>query len=308
MASLFDSWSGKAQFAGHETFPLRLLWLKKAFDATVGGTPVSVFKDEDAIVKFGVGKNMAVAMRYWATAAGIIEQDGTILRPTEFGARLLAADGFDPYLENISSLWQIHWKFASTPEFTTTTYYAFNALLASEFRSSDLVEALSEIAIEHNWRAAPKTVTNDVTVLLRNYCARDGSGGEDAAEPLLAELGLIRQSNDGGWFEFSVGPKPTLDDGVFALALDDFWDRSHADLSTVTAEQLCYSAGAPGRVFKLDEDSAVRRLMDIEICTEGAYVWVDTAGLRQIQKRKPLDRAKITNQIYFSIHRRSEVA
>lgn len=308
MASLFDRWLGKGQFAGHETFPLRLLWLKKAFDATEDGAPVSVFKDEDAIVRFGVGKNMAVAMRYWATAANIIEQDGTTLKPTEFGSKLLASDGFDPYLENISSLWQIHWSFASTPEFTTTTYYAFNALFASEFRSIDLVDALSEIAAERDWRAAPKTVTNDVTVLLRNYCSRDGSGGEDAAEPLLSELGLIRQSNAGGWFEFSVGPKPTLDNGVFALAVDEFWSRSHPDSSTVTAEQLCYSAGAPGRVFKLDEDSAVRRLSNIEDYTDGAYVWVDTAGLRQIQKTCPLNRRKTLERVYSLNQQHSEAA
>ena len=39
MADVFDNWSGKPQFAGHETFPLRILWLRKAYDAVRGGTP-----------------------------------------------------------------------------------------------------------------------------------------------------------------------------------------------------------------------------------------------------------------------------
>ena len=58
------------QFSGHETFPLRQLWLRKAYDAvTDRSEPAqrSVFADEEAIVRFGVGKNMAMALVLWAT-------------------------------------------------------------------------------------------------------------------------------------------------------------------------------------------------------------------------------------------------
>ena len=45
----------KPQFSGHETFPLRQLWLKKAFDAVqdrpyFGEAPKHIFADEEAIV------------------------------------------------------------------------------------------------------------------------------------------------------------------------------------------------------------------------------------------------------------------
>ncbi|NHZ94098.1 DUF4007 family protein, partial [Massilia sp. CCM 8733] len=58
------------QFSGHETFPLRQLWLRKAYDVvTQQHAPVSrsVFADEEAIVRFGVGKNMAMSIRFWAS-------------------------------------------------------------------------------------------------------------------------------------------------------------------------------------------------------------------------------------------------
>lgn len=67
------------QFSGHETFPLRQLWLRKAYDAVAqyeGPAPRSVFADEEAIVRFGVGKNMAMSIRFWSTACGIIEDEG----------------------------------------------------------------------------------------------------------------------------------------------------------------------------------------------------------------------------------------
>ena len=56
------------QFSGHETFPLRYAWLKQVFDAVNGRAGDSfnrrVFVDDDAISKFGVGKNMVGSMRY----------------------------------------------------------------------------------------------------------------------------------------------------------------------------------------------------------------------------------------------------
>ena len=64
----------RGQFAGHETFPLRLLWLKKAFDAVEGGAPSGTFQEQSAIARFGVGRNMAVSMRYWALASGFVEE------------------------------------------------------------------------------------------------------------------------------------------------------------------------------------------------------------------------------------------
>ena len=65
------------QLSGHETFPLRYGWLKKAFDAVQDSKDVddnrAVFSGPDAIARFGVGKNMVASMRHWATATGIIE-------------------------------------------------------------------------------------------------------------------------------------------------------------------------------------------------------------------------------------------
>ena len=58
------------QFSGHETFPLRYGWLKKAFDAVAAAESVpttkSVFLDDNSIAQFGVGKNMLRSlMLYW---------------------------------------------------------------------------------------------------------------------------------------------------------------------------------------------------------------------------------------------------
>src|SRR5690348_10308888 len=97
------------RFSGHETFPLRLLWLKKAYDAVVlHGATRRTFQEQDAIVKFGVGRNMALAMRHWALATGVLTESGGELAPTSLGTAIFADDGHDPFLEDPATLWMLH--------------------------------------------------------------------------------------------------------------------------------------------------------------------------------------------------------
>ena len=144
------------------------------------------------------------------------------------------------------------------------------------------------VVTAQGWRATRGTLKRDIEVFLRGYVRKGDTFSEDAAEPLLAELALIREARLGGWYEFVRGPKPTLHDAVFAYALGHFWERS-GGATTLTAEQICYAAGSPGRVFKLDEDSVITRLMRIDDVTDGAWQWVDTAGLRQVQRTSEID-------------------
>ncbi len=141
-------------------------------------------------------------------------------------------------------------------------------------------------------------------MFLRSYVRRGDALNEDAAEPLLAELGLIREARLGGWYEFVRGPKPTLPDGVFAYGLAQFWERQGGS-TALTAEQICYAPGSPGRVFKLDEDSVITRLMRLDDMTDDAWQWTDTAGLRQIQRRADVDPLALIEHAY---ERRSALA
>ncbi|OYY66576.1 DUF4007 family protein [Sphingomonas sp. 28-62-11] len=286
----------RPQFAGHETFPLRLLWLKKAHDAVAAGAPAGTFAEQEAIATFGVGRNMAASIRHWAVATGFVAESDRALRPTHLGRMILADGGLDPYLEAPATTWLAHWNVASTPELTTTAYFAFNGLTAIEFDPDGLVTELESIAATRGWRATRGTLKRDVETFLRSYVRRRGQHGEDAAEPLLAELGLVREARLGGWYEFVRGPKPGLPDAVFAYALDAFW-RRHGGAS-LTAEQVSYAPGSPGRVFKLDEDSVVTRLMALPRLTAGAWGWTDTAGLRQVQRISEIDALALVPKAY----------
>lgn len=273
----------RPQFAGHETFPLRLLWLKKAYDAVAKeNANRRTFQEQDAIARFGVGKNMAISMRHWVLATGMVEDYENGLRPSSLGMAILDDEtGHDPFLEKPATLWLVHFALAGSPEVTTSFFYCFNIMNQAIFDRETIATGLMDLAKSKNTRVTAETIKRDVEVLIRSYVSK-ADGAEDAVEPLLNELSLIREQRLANQFEFVRGPKKSLPDGIFALAVRAFWKRWHPNAPTLSAELLTYGMGSPGRVFKMDEESVLNRLALIGEITDGSIIWTDTAGLRQV--------------------------
>ena len=284
----------RPQFSGHETFPLRQLWLQKAYSAVSEDTPSarSVFGDDDAIVRFGVGKNMVTAIRFWATACRVIaeDSDGQGYVPTQLGHDIFAVDGYDPFCERPVTTWLMHWILASTSDKTTTWHYLFNYVVQQVFDRETVVAALwsmfdeMKVATPTLKRISLATLKRDVECCIRSYVPRlGGESPEEMSEPLLGELGLIQQ-NAKGTFEFRRGAKRSLPDGIFAYALLDYWQRQHAG-SVMAFDRVAHDYGSPGRVFKLDEHAVADRLMALEQLTNGDIQWTEQAGIRQVTRR-----------------------
>ena len=277
------------QFSGHETFPLRYGWLKKAFDRVEETEDEpdnrAACWDDDAIARFGVGKNMVASMRHWAKAARVIEEIGTIsVRATELGRLLFGPMGLDPYMEHPTTLWLIHWQLAAREE-KTAWFWAFSHYPAITFERDSLIKKLGRLAKDRNWsRVANTTIKNDVACFIRTYVARQSSGKtghDDALESPLTELGIIKAVGKKDGFRFVRGPKTTLGDGVFTYALIDFWSR-YSNSATLSFEAIAHAPGGPGRVFLFDENDVADRLALLDEVTGGALRWSETAGLKQV--------------------------
>jgi len=279
-----------AQFSGHETFPLRYGWLKKVFDRVAETEEDSANRiacwGEDAIARFGVGKNMVASMRHWAKATRIIEEPETnSVRTTELGRLLFGPNGLDPWMEHPATLWLIHWQLAGRPE-KTTWFWAFSHYPAITFERDKLEKLMARFVRGRGWPpTAVKTLKNDVACFIRTYVARQPSGKtghDDALESPLTELGLIKAIGKKDGFRFVRGPKTTLGDGVFAYALIDFWSRHAPNAATLSFEAVAHEPGGPGRVFLFDEDDVAERLAALDDATGGALRWSETAGLKQV--------------------------
>lgn len=290
----------RPQFSGHETFPLRYGWLKKIFDAVFElesqgkrENTKDLFLSDDAIARFGVGKNMVASMRHWAASANVIgeDEDKNIIT-TDLAKRLLSDDGLDPWMENTSSVWAFHWHIASDSA-KATYIWLFSHFNNNQFDRGMIAQNLLNLCQDRAWKASSNaTIKRDVECLVRAYINKPSKSEEfteDQIESPLAELGLIQPLNRNDTFQIKRGNQPSLGDGAFLYALVNFWKKYTQNARTMALETIAYEPCSPGRVLCLDEDSVADRLYGIEKSSNGILTWSETAGLRQVIANKPLD-------------------
>jgi Protein of unknown function (DUF4007) len=281
----------KPTFSGHETFALRQLWLKKAFDqvasSSPSGAPKSLFTDDSAISRFGVGKNMVASIKHWGLACDVIKDTEAGYEIGEIGNLLFGADGCDSFLESDSTLWLIHWLLAGKAKRSATWYVLFNYVNSPSFQAENIIQLIQEFSTSMNSSRSNTTFARDVEVCLRCYSSVGLKNvTEDSAEPLLTDLALLSNSN--GVYQFNRGQQSSLRDEVFVYALLDFWQRLESEKSitqkTLSFNVIAHDYGSPGRVFKLSEDSVADRLSNIAETTNRYLDWTDSAGLRQVSR------------------------
>jgi Protein of unknown function (DUF4007) len=282
----------KPMFSGHETFPLRQLWLRKAFcevERHGKHAPKGVFSNDDAIERFGVGKNMVSSIRHWALACDVIRECKDIegFEPGDIGSLLFGSHACDPYLERDATIWLVHWLLAGRAKRSATWYVVFNYLQSQSFQPKDIVSLIDEYTKANKSVRSDTTLTRDVEVCLRCYTSVALTNAtEDSAEPLLSDLGLLSSSDS--TYHFNRGPQHSLPDGVFAFALLDFWKRweqtTNTSQTTLSFNMIAHEYGSPGRVFKLDEDSVSDRLSKIADITRNYLAWTDSSGVRQVSR------------------------
>ncbi|HJU16363.1 MAG TPA: DUF4007 family protein [Stellaceae bacterium] len=309
--SLLDDERFRRQFAGHETFPLRHGWLKRAADSVSADPEARPFHSEDAIAAFGVGKNMVHSIRHWALACRIFEEpSGSAAKSgrytlTEFGSLIFSPMG-DPYTEHPATVWLLHWHIAALPQRATVWYWLFSEFHEPDFNREHLREALSRSLIEAGLadRTAPKTLQRDIECLLRCYAPRVPAGGarEEHVECPFADLGLLVATGARDGYAFRRGPKRTLADEALLYATMDFWTELHSTANTLSLEALTHEPGSPGRVFQLDEDSLAAALARLPELTHRSVRFSEAGGLRQLACDAP--REVLTLEPLKALYRR----
>lgn len=276
-------------FGGHEKFVFRQGWLTKGVKAVK--TDPLVFIHDEALVTLGVGKNMVRSIRHWCLATGLIEEmkEGSgLTRPLQvsyLGESLLGSNGWDPYLEDMGTLWLLHWQLASNHVRGLVWMLTFSVYLAEEFTKRDLMKFISGQFERLEVRTTEGTIEREVDCCLLTYVPSQTKQSTNLEETLncpLNELGLVRFTPEESVYRFNVGPKPTLSANILGYALLTYLSRFLQNRRTVAVEECVYPVGSPGQVFKLDENSVVEYLEALENQMGGRLRIQETAGLRQI--------------------------
>lgn len=282
-------------FSGHETFILRSNWLKKAYDLLL--QQPDLFYLEDAFVRLGVGKNMAQSIRFWGRACHIFERSENPIghRATGLGHALFNdTDGWDPFLVTPTSRWLLHWQIAARPEAAFTWYYTFNLLRRGEFTAAQLAHQIVQLVTQYGGKVpSPTTINRDIDCMLRCYvrpsAAQLSSTAEDALHCPLHELNLLHILPDQPVYQLISGVRPDVPDLLVAYAA--LQQARKLGRATVAFNELAYAELSPGRIFRLDEDALLARLLYLETVTQGRAVYSESGGIRQLAWHRPEDTA-----------------
>lgn len=280
-------------FARHETFHPRYNWLKKGFDQA--REDPEAFIQQDAHVTLGVGKNMVRSIRYWCHAFKILEEDPESPGrrkpsiPTRWGEALLGKDGWDPYLEDLGSLWLLHWELLKEPTLATAWYYTFFVHPRLELSSDELTAGL----VDYVERAFPEisraesSLKKDALCILRMYGEMPSGTAvsEEAIHCPFAELSLIRPGVDSRTYAFRLGQKPGLSSWIVASACLDFAASVESGAQTISVTRLLGDPGSPGLAFKLSESNLYAALEEVVDQREDLDL-EDTAGVVQLSFRE----------------------
>jgi hypothetical protein len=295
------------RFSGHQSFSLRISWLPKAIQQIVEGN--DPFADIDhGITAMGLGKNMVESLRCWVEAFQVAKRQDGVWQLSPVGAMVfLPTSGLDPYLEDHTSNWLLHWLICTNTEYSLFAWECmFNRWPTMEFSVSEVLEAFRRETQASSKDASPVTLRQHWDVLLHSYRPPRGDKGEDHLDSALSVLGLVqeageRQNAHGKWesrYTFDVGMKTSIPQQLFTFFIHDWWNKKFPAENTVSFQELVSGDHSPGRLLKMQQREVLSRLEHLVQTQPKVFQLIDSANMRLLQRISKQDGYKSLADAY----------
>jgi len=274
----------KYSFSGHETFHCRQFWLKKGYDFV---KQHGQFADGNAVAALGVGRNMVTAIQFWLKSFGLVDDT---LQPTPIADLIFADQGKDPYLENIGTLWLLHYLLI------TTKHASIYSLVFNEFRKErieftkeQVTNFLERKCKESEQNISRRSLQRDVDVFLKNYLRPLSKSGnvEDDFSALLLDLDLVqemdRTDTAGNLYKIESYERTDIPAEILLYCILD-----QEDGNSISFDSLLVKEDGIGLIFALTRGGLMQKIN--EITTKFPRVtFTDDAGICEIQSAKYLN-------------------
>lgn len=289
------------KFRAHETFSIRKGWLSKGLKHIQADPAVFVSKEQNPMDVLGIGANMVKSLRYWMPAVGLSES------PKSKGTQKLTPFGkivfdCDPYIEELGTLWLLHYHLVKNKEIATSWHYFFNYFQLSEFGKDDFSNAIGNYAKLNGGIEPPlRSLEDDFNCIINTYMPRyktnpDKDEPESNMDCPLSELGLIDfQNKSARVYKKSIPAAHTIDPLIaVAVIVDNAAGRTEIPLSDIQNK-----TGNLGKVFNLD---TITLLTVLNAAERAGYVKVvRTAGLDLLHILTKNDYLECVKQYYAQL-------
>ena len=275
-------------FSGHESFACKSHWLKRGYDFIRGENN---FNDDDAVVRLGVGKNMVASIKFWLKAIGLLKDAGLVA----LANHLFDDDnGKDPYLEDIGTLWLLHFLLIQTDYATIykTTFVDYhrqrNIIEKSKLQNYIKHICFDETGYKNLYN--DNTVKRDIGVMLHNYCAKNGGNVNiEDSNSLFAPLNLICETEK-NTYRFNYDTRSDVPSLIFLYALlIKFEGRNSISFEDITELALIFC------LTNNDLLDIINHLCDLY---PSEIVFSDVAGIKELQFRATLNSIDVLDRYY----------
>ena len=275
-------------FSGHESFACKSHWLKRGYDFVRGENN---FNDDDAVVRLGVGKNMVASIKFWLKAIGLLKDAGLVA----LANHLFDDDnGKDPYLEDIGTLWLLHFLLIQTDYATIykTTFVDYhrqrNIIEKSKLQNYIKHICFDETGYKNLYN--DNTVKRDIGVMLHNYCAKNGGNVNiEDSNSLFAPLNLICETEK-NTYRFNYDTRSDVPSLIFLYALlIKFEGRNSISFEDITELALIFC------LTNNDLLDIINHLCDLY---PSEIVFSDVAGIKELQFRATLNSIDVLDRYY----------
>jgi len=301
------------RISGHESFPCRYTWLPKAV-LGLSREPKLFADEEKAMVDLGLGKNMVRSVRFWAQVSGMASAGakGSGHAPTDIGRLVFGDGGLDPFLEDIRTLWLIHWNLSTDVQSPLLAWdYLLNRWQEPDLIQSRVLKALQDEAARQDCNLSLVTLEQHLDTFLHTYVPTGGRKGEVQEDNLdcpLVELELIVKVGDRELdraagrrepiYSFRREEKPEITPELFVYCLNDFWQKRHPNDATLTFREVAHGHGSPGQIFKLPEDDLRMRAERLAQQTSGFLTYAESANIQQVRRLGDRENSSLLKEIY----------
>ena len=292
------------KFRAHDTFFIRKGWLSKGMKYVHSKPDVFVAKDENPMDVLGIGANMVKALRYWLQAVGLTEEPNSGKRVQTFTPLGQSVFTNDRYIEELGTLYLLHYRLSSNKTDATAWYYFFNEFTMSEFSRDDFVDFLQRrIRMEDSdATVAIRSLNDDFSCIINTYLPRyktspNRVAPESNIDCPLGELGLIDiLSKEKKTYRKAIPVASTISPWVaLAIIVDQAGESKEISLN-----ELLTAPCNIGKTLNLDAISMLDVLYQIERI--GKIKINRTAGLDVIHILEELTFQDCVDAYYQSIN------